>query len=408
MYVIQQQTLTKGNKNYKTTKPNKKVNHDHVYTAKKLGTDQFELLHQRMGHISIGSLIKLKEAVTGIDIEEVSIKHDIKSCECQGCMLGKSHRYKFSSHSEELAPTDTMDMTVSDLCGPIFRKYLSTIIDVNGMVFLEILNKKSEAADQIMKWNTYATTQTGKVLKRFHSDGGGEYTSNRLKSFFEKQGTIMTTTTQNTPQHNGIAERMNRTILEMARSMLHHGHMHLSYWMDAVKTAVYLINRCFIISFKGKEMTRYEAWTGIKPSIEHLRVFGCDVYRHIPKDQRQNKISTTSSPGVFIGYDEEKNGYYKVWDSQEKKVYRTRDVEFHETSFTQATKQKFHMWTDYNQQGIDALLYQYDIDDIHSHHDTHPSIETINEPREQQDSENLKQKQVVAQNHKEQPIDITN
>ena len=103
-----------------------------------------------------------------------------------------------------------------------------------------------------MKWNTYATTLTGKILKRFHSDGGGEYISNKLKSYFEKQGTIMTTTTRNTPQHNGIVERTNRTILEMARSMLHRGQLHKSYWMDAVKTAVYLINRWHIITYLTK------------------------------------------------------------------------------------------------------------------------------------------------------------
>ena len=112
--------------------------------------------------------------------------------------------------------------------------------------------------------------------------------------------------------------------------MLHHGGMHESYWTDAILTAVYLLNRCIPSS---KQVTRYEAWTGQKQkfSLKHLRVFGCDVYRHVLKDQRSDKISTTSSIGAFVAYDEEKNGYYKIWDVQEQKLYRTRDAIFNES-----------------------------------------------------------------------------
>lgn len=85
---------------------------------------------------------------------------------------------------------------------------------------------------------------------------------------------------------------MNCTILEMARAMLHHGNMHPSYWMDAVMTAVYLIN---LSVPKSSNVTRYEAWTGHKSSVSHLRVFGCNAYRHILKDQRDDKMSATVS-----------------------------------------------------------------------------------------------------------------
>jgi chemotaxis protein histidine kinase CheA len=238
-----------------------------------------------------------------------------------------------------------MDIVVADLCGPIFHKYISLLIDVKtGTVFVDIINKKSETTQHVIRWDTHAKTQTGKVLKRFHSDGGGEYRSNLLKSYFAKQGTVMTTTTRDTPQHNGIAERMNRTILETARAMLFNGQMHVSYWQDAVLTAVQLINLQVPTTLTAENMTRHEAWTGHKPSVSHLRVFGCDVYRHIMRDQRANKMSVTSRIGVFVGYDEEKNGYYKIWDPQERKLYRTRDVQFMEQQFTQAQKPKHTIW----------------------------------------------------------------
>ena len=147
-----------------------------------------------------------------------------------------------------------------------------------------------------------------------------------------------------TPQHNGIAERMNQTLLEMARAMLHHGNIHASYWQDAVLTAAYIINRCVPSSLEAQGITCYEAWTGNKPSLAHMRVFGSNIFRHVLKSQRTSKVGTTSQPGVFIGYDEDIYGYYKIWDVREKKLYRTRDVDFMEQQFELASKPKHNTW----------------------------------------------------------------
>ena len=90
----------------------------------------------------------------------------------------------------------------------------------------------------------------------------------------------MTTTTTATPQHNGISERMNRTILEKARGMLHHAQLPMTFWKEAISTAVYIHNRCVTSS---ETITPEEAWTGNKPSIKHMRVFGCDAYYLVQK-----------------------------------------------------------------------------------------------------------------------------
>lgn len=279
MYIMEQVKTTNTNKNIQNTKESKNnMDYDGIYEiSEKYSTA--DLLHQRLGHISGPKLQQVIQASTGIELDS---KTNIGVCE--GCHLGKSCRLKFAQHNNKLS--SPMDMVVADLCGPIYGCYISGIIDVaSGMVWVRIIKKKSYTSQHVMEWCTRAQTQTGKTLKRFHSDGGGEYLSNELKTFFMKQGTVMTTTTKGTPQHNGIMERMNRTILEIARSMLWHAHMHVSYWMDAVTTAVYLINRMVPSSLKSLNMTRYEAWTGVKPDLSHLRVFGCDVFRHIPKDE---------------------------------------------------------------------------------------------------------------------------
>lgn len=334
MYVIEQG---------KTIKTNKNDNKNYVYTAVN-GDVSGNIMHQRIGHISHRKLKQVLKASTGINVGDMD--HNLDGLTCQGCALGKSHRHQFVQVNSEHLADNIMDMWVSDLCGPIYGQYISVIIDVKSrIIFIKIIAYKSDAVEHIIQCIRYAQTLTGKTLKRFHSDGGGEYNSNKLKTYLAQQGTIITTTTRSTPQHNGIVERANRTILEMARSMLHHAGMHESYWADAIATAGYLLNRCVPSSLASQQLTRYEAWTGKKPSLQHLRVFGCDVYRHVLKDQRLNKLSATSSIGIFVGYDEEKNGYYKIWDVQEQKLYRTRDVIFIETSFTQAKLKKYPSWS---------------------------------------------------------------
>ena len=150
----------------------------------------------------------------------------------------------------------------------------------------------------------------------------------KLKKYFESQGTIFTTTTPDTPQHNRIAERTNRNLLDRTRSMLHHAKLPRSYWQDALDTAVYITNRCVPSSFKDKHMTRYEAWTGQKPSVSHLRVFGCDAY------YRQQIITQISTMYIHIRYDSNTVGYYYVYDPALQKEIRTRDVTFDERSFS--------------------------------------------------------------------------
>ena len=98
-----------------------------------------------------------------------------------------------------------------------------------------------------------------------------------------------------TPEQNGVAERLNRTLVEMARSMLLDGKLKLKFWAEAVSTAVYLKNRTPSSALK---ITPYEAWHGSKPKVDHLRVFGCDAFAHIPKDERSKFDSKTRKCSV--------------------------------------------------------------------------------------------------------------
>ena len=87
------------------------------------------------------------------------------------------------------------------------------------------------------------------------------------------------------PEQNGVAERMNRTLIEAARSMLIDSHLPHSFWAEAILTATYLRNRSPTRAVA--KMTPYDAWTGTKPHVDGLRVFGCQAFVHIPTDERK-------------------------------------------------------------------------------------------------------------------------
>ena len=97
-----------------------------------------------------------------------------------------------------------------------------------------------------------------------------------------------------------------------------------TFWAEAARTAVYLLNRVPTVALEG--VTPQEAWSNRKPSIAHLRVFGCKASMHIPKKNR-NKLNMKAEKLIFIGYNEEALGY-RLWDPKAKKVYTSRDVEF--------------------------------------------------------------------------------
>ncbi|CAL9029386.1 unnamed protein product [Prunus brigantina] len=112
----------------------------------------------------------------------------------------------------------------------------------------------------------------------------------------------------------------------MARSMMTEKGIHVIFWAEAVSTAVYLQNRCFTTSVLSK--TPFEAFTGRKPGIKHLKVFGCICYTHVPSPLRQ-KFDDKARKGVFMGYGSCEKGY-RLYDLQSKKIVLSRSVIFNE------------------------------------------------------------------------------
>ena len=161
------------------------------------------------------------------------------------------------------------------------------------------------------------------------SDNGGEYITGEFESYLKLKGIHHELTVPHTPEQNGVAERMNRTLIESARSMLAHAGLPHCYWAEAVSTAAYLKNHTVTTAFE-KVATPYERWYGRKPNISNLRVFGCMAYAHIPDSQR-TKLDKKMR---FVGYSIQSKGY-RLLDEKTRNVVVRHDVVFNETDFGQ-------------------------------------------------------------------------
>jgi hypothetical protein len=108
------------------------------------------------------------------------------------------------------------------------------------------------------------------------------------------------------PQQNGVAERKNRTICEAVKAMMFDQDLPNSLWAEATSIVVYIQNKCPHAILKDK--TPEEVFSRIKPEVGHLRIFGCPVYIHVPKEKR-TKMEPSGKKGVFVGYSENSKAY---------------------------------------------------------------------------------------------------
>jgi hypothetical protein len=117
---------------------------------------------------------------------------------------------------------------------------------------------------------------------------------------------------------------MNRTLMEKERCLLNGARLGKEFWVEAVGTACYLVN---ISPSSGlNDKTPVEVWNGKEPSLTHLKVFGCDAYVHVPKENK-SKMDKKAEKCIFIGYKDGLKGY-NLWNPETKKVVYNQDVLF--------------------------------------------------------------------------------
>ncbi|KAM2893261.1 hypothetical protein FF1_008638 [Malus domestica] len=280
--------------------------------------------HKRLGHLHLGSLKQLKEHDLVLGLPDLEMTIEI----CEGCALGKHCRDAFPNEPSWRASLP-LELIHSDICGPMQtstqvgnRYFLTFIDDCTRMCWVYFLRNKSEVFSTFKKFKLTVELQSGYKLKKLRSDRGGEYVSVEFRKFCEEMGMERQLTVAYTPQQNGVAERKNRTIVEMAKCMMIEKGVRFEHWAEAVNTAVYILNKCPTKSLDKK--TYFEAYGGRKPGIKHLNIFGSVCYAYIPRPIRQ-KLDETSTKCIFLGYDTCEKGY-RLYDPISKKIIVSRDV----------------------------------------------------------------------------------
>ena len=176
--------------------------------------------------------------------------------------------------------------------------------------------------------------QTGKGIKCVRDDKGGEYSSREYLTFLENHGIRHEVTAPNAPSQNGIAERFNRTfeeavtcMFEDAKKMCERAKLPLNFWWEALCAYIYVDDRLPTSTLKG--ITPYEAWWGVKPSIDRIRVWGCKAYVFKEKTERK-PFEPKSKTCTFIGYEPDSK-VWRFWNPASRKVIKSRNAIFDET-----------------------------------------------------------------------------
>ncbi|KAG2870612.1 hypothetical protein PC114_g27304 [Phytophthora cactorum] len=306
-------------------------------------------LHARMGHAPVEVLRKMVDTKMIKDAKAPSKSSGTSVC--RGCQQDKMVQKPFPSNCDK-RHYDTFELLHFDICGPMEEnslggsKYLLLIVDeASGCMKGLCLRAKSESEDCIKTYIMKVQTQFGKKVKFVRHDGAREFATNSLKSFYEDEGIEQQTTVPYAHQTNGTAERAIRTIVTIGRSMLHHAKLDKCFWAEAAMTAIYVKNR--LPSPKIEHKTPFEIVYKSKPSVKHMRVFGCRTYILTPKEKRL-KWDPKARAGIFLGY-EEVSKAYRLYDIKAGQVVISRDVNFDESAF-----------------GLSPRIFDEDVDDLDS------------------------------------------
>jgi len=196
--------------------------------------------------------------------------------------------------------------------------------------WVEFLPKKSDAFSRLQRWKLQAERETDLKLQYLKSDGGKEFGSKALEDWLATDSVVHEKSAPYEHEQNGLAERGIQNVSQRAMCQLFGAKMSEGFWPYAVETAVYLINRSPTSTLRDK--TPFEAWTGKRPDIKHLRTFGEIGYVHIPPETRK-KWTKKSRPCRFLGYTPRSRNY-KLWDPDRRMVVVSPNVDFGDPSAT--------------------------------------------------------------------------
>ena len=284
-------------------------------------------LHRRMGHANLQTL---REMVKNGAVEGIELDSSPTSTFCEACVQGKAHRKAFPKKSEQTY-SKYGEKVVTDLWGP------AQVLSLGGHAYAHMFEDLSSREPRVLflkakseAINTYKDYERWVKVHRnpdgiacLGSDRGGEFTSEEFNAYLKTAGTIRHLNVHDSPQSNGVVERLNQTLIESARSMIFGANLPQYLWAEAVHHAAWIRARIPSKALPGS-ITPLEKATGRKPNLSRVLVFGSVVWVKV-KDA--GKLEPQAVEGHFVGYDEESKGY-RIYYPKRRTVIVERDVFF--------------------------------------------------------------------------------
>ena len=285
------------------------------------------LWHLRLGHIGDKRISKLEKEgmLPSLGLGPYPT--------CESCLKGKMTKSPFVGQNERAK--ETLELIHSDVCGPLsivakggFQYFVIFTDDCSRFGYLYLMKHKSETFEKFKEFKNEVENQLGKSIKNLRSDRGGEYLSTEFQDYLKEHGIVSQVTPPYTPQHNGVSERRNRTLLDMVRSMMSFVDIPTSFWGYALQTALHVLNR---VPTKSAPKTPYEIWYGKRPNLGYLKIWGSPAY---VRKVFTEKLDSRSEKGQFIGYPKDSMGYY-FYIPSDHKIVVSRNATFLEDRLVQ-------------------------------------------------------------------------
>ncbi|GKV03333.1 hypothetical protein SLEP1_g15654 [Rubroshorea leprosula] len=287
-----------------------------------------DVWHCRLGHPGIAPLQHLARRGL-LPIERVTLPPRL----CHACQLGKhvclpfSESCSFATKPFELIHSDVW--TSPTLSFSRIKYYLLFLDEYSHYFWVYPLSSKAQVFDSFLKFSTFVSTQFGAKIKALQCDNGREFDNSQFASYFHTHGIHLHSSCPSTPQQNGKAERMNRTIMNMVRSLLFQANLPGKFWVEAIYVAIHLLN--ILPTSRLHFLTPHEVFFGSPPKYDHLRTFGCAYYPNMSATA-SHKLAPRSTLCIFLGYPAHHKGY-RCLDLATNKIIISRHVVFDETSF---------------------------------------------------------------------------
>jgi transposase InsO family protein len=277
------------------------------------------------------NLHKLLKGEHLLGLTNVRFEKDRPCVACQtGKQVGSTHQSK-----NMMMTSRQLELLHMDLFVPIAyfsiggSKYGLVIVDdFSRFTWMFFLQDKSETQSTLKRFLRRAQTEFELKVKKIRSDNGSEFKNFQVEDYLEEKGIKHELSTPYTPQQNGIVERKNRKLIDMARTMLGEYKTLERFWLEAVNIACHAINLLYLHRLLRK--TSYELLTGNKPNVSYFHVFGRKWYILVKKG-RHSKFAPKVVEGFLLGYDSNTKAY-RVFNKSSRLVEVSSDVVFDETN----------------------------------------------------------------------------